>query len=155
MPHSGFSRAEFFWRKPICTWRAIRRIRRCGSRGGCWRRLRAFPALRQLERLMSRRLGRAGAVRLYIGRTRRIFATRSAEVAKFYSISAGYLRAAGTRLLVGRESTWHDGGDVPKIALVNELRPCDVWGQLGCGTPFQARRWISVPDSWRGGRRKV
>jgi predicted permease len=34
-------------------------------------------------------------------------------------ISPGYLRAAGTALLAGREFSWHDDGKAPLVALVN------------------------------------
>ena len=34
-------------------------------------------------------------------------------------ISPGYLRAAGTRLLSGRDFTWHDDEKAPRVAIVN------------------------------------
>jgi|SRR5579884_294137 len=37
-----------------------------------------------------------------------------------YEISPGYLGAAGTRLLTGRDFTWHDDDKSPRIAIVNE-----------------------------------
>ena len=40
--------------------------------------------------------------------------------AKYFSISPGYLQAAGTRLLNGRDFTWHDDAKAPKVAIVNE-----------------------------------
>ena len=40
--------------------------------------------------------------------------------AKYFEISPGYLTAAQTRLLAGREFTWHDDANVPKVALVNQ-----------------------------------
>jgi predicted permease len=40
--------------------------------------------------------------------------------AKYYSISPGYLESAGTRLLSGRDLTWHDDDKAPKVAIVNE-----------------------------------
>lgn len=40
--------------------------------------------------------------------------------AKYFSISPGYLRAAGTRLLAGRDITWADDEKSPRVALVNE-----------------------------------
>ena len=40
--------------------------------------------------------------------------------ARFFSISPGYLAAAGTRLLAGRDFTWHDDQHAPQVALVNE-----------------------------------
>jgi ABC-type antimicrobial peptide transport system permease subunit len=39
--------------------------------------------------------------------------------AKYFSISPGYLHAAGTHLLTGRDFSWHDDEHVPKMALVN------------------------------------
>jgi predicted permease len=39
--------------------------------------------------------------------------------AKFYSISPGYLRAAETRLLRGRDFNWHDDATTTRVALVN------------------------------------
>jgi predicted permease len=46
--------------------------------------------------------------------------TNSVFAAKFYSISPGYLQAAGTRLMTGRNFTWHDDAKAPVVALVNE-----------------------------------
>ena len=40
--------------------------------------------------------------------------------AKYFSISPGYLQAAQTRLMVGRDLTWQDNAGSPKVALVNE-----------------------------------
>ncbi len=40
--------------------------------------------------------------------------------ANLYSISPGYLRAAGTRLLAGRDIDEHDGAGSTRVALVNE-----------------------------------
>ncbi|MHB1937908.1 MAG: ABC transporter permease [Acidobacteriaceae bacterium] len=37
-----------------------------------------------------------------------------------FSISPGYMEAAGTRLLLGRDFTWHDDADSPQVAIVNE-----------------------------------
>jgi predicted permease len=44
----------------------------------------------------------------------------SVFAAKYYSISPGYLEAAGTRLLQGRDFTGHDDAKTPPVALVNE-----------------------------------
>ena len=40
--------------------------------------------------------------------------------APFFSISPGYLAAAGTRLLAGRDFTWHDDSHAPQVAIVNQ-----------------------------------
>jgi ABC-type antimicrobial peptide transport system permease subunit len=36
-----------------------------------------------------------------------------------YNISPGYLHAAGTALLAGRDFTWHDDQNAPRVAVVN------------------------------------
>ncbi|MGD0366391.1 MAG: ADOP family duplicated permease [Acidobacteriaceae bacterium] len=36
-----------------------------------------------------------------------------------YDVSPGYLEAAGTALLVGRDFSWHDDENAPRVALVN------------------------------------
>ena len=47
--------------------------------------------------------------------------SNSAFNAKYFSISPGYLQTAGTRLLSGRDFTWHDDAKAPKVAIVNEM----------------------------------
>jgi predicted permease len=46
--------------------------------------------------------------------------SNSVTDAYFYSISPGYLAAAQTRLLSGRDFTWEDGPRAPKVAIVTE-----------------------------------
>jgi len=48
---------------------------------------------------------------------------------RLYSISPGYLRAAGTRLLTGRSFTWHDGKKSPRVAIVNETFARGMFGR--------------------------
>jgi predicted permease len=36
-----------------------------------------------------------------------------------YDVSPGYLEAAGTALLAGRDLSWHDDQDAPRVALIN------------------------------------
>jgi predicted permease len=66
--------------------------------------------------------------------------------AKFFSISPGYLSAAGTRLLAGRDFTWHDDENTPKIVIVNETFAHAMFGNTsavgmrfksGDGTSFE------------------
>jgi len=54
--------------------------------------------------------------------------SNSAFSAKFVSISPGYLEAAGTRLLSGRDVTWHDDDKAPFIAIVNETFAHKMFG---------------------------
>ena len=49
--------------------------------------------------------------------------------AKYYSISPGYLHAAGTKLLTGRNFTWHDDANSPKVAIVNETFARTMFGK--------------------------
>ncbi len=46
--------------------------------------------------------------------------SNSVMFAHYYSISPGYLQAAATRLLAGRDFTWQDDAAKPKVALVNQ-----------------------------------
>jgi predicted permease len=48
------------------------------------------------------------------------FTFRNGALASYYHVSPGYLSAAGTRLLRGRDFTWQDGPDAPQVAIVNE-----------------------------------
>ena len=38
----------------------------------------------------------------------------------YYSVSPGYFRAAETRLMAGRDFTWHDDENAPAVAVVNQ-----------------------------------
>jgi predicted permease len=48
--------------------------------------------------------------------------------AMYYSITPGYLQAARTRLLSGRDFTWHDDDKAPSIAIVNATFARKVYG---------------------------
>ena len=45
-----------------------------------------------------------------------------------YQISPGYLEAANTTLLAGRDFTWNDGPNSPKIAIVNQFFAHKMFG---------------------------
>ncbi len=47
-------------------------------------------------------------------------ASNSTFGAKYFSISPGYFAAAQTKLLAGRDFTWHDDAQAPKVAIVNQ-----------------------------------
>jgi ABC-type antimicrobial peptide transport system permease subunit len=40
--------------------------------------------------------------------------------AKFFTITPGYLQAAGTHLIAGRDFTWHDDNHTSHVSLINE-----------------------------------
>jgi len=56
--------------------------------------------------------------------------TNEAADAMNYNISPGYLEAAGTTLLAGRNLTLHDDKDAPKVALVNRHFAVTVFGSV-------------------------
>jgi predicted permease len=56
--------------------------------------------------------------------------TTAAADAMDYNISPGYLAAAGTRLLAGRDLTVHDDSKAPTVALVNQRFALKVFGSV-------------------------
>jgi predicted permease len=54
-----------------------------------------------------------------------------------FTMSPGYLEAAGTRLLGGRDVSWHDTPKTPYVAVVNETFARKMWGgTLAIGQHF-------------------
>jgi predicted permease len=49
--------------------------------------------------------------------------------AQYRSISPGYLDAAGTHLLAGRDFSWHDDANATKVAIVNETFARQMFGE--------------------------
>jgi len=47
------------------------------------------------------------------------------------AVSPGYLRAAGTALLAGRNFTWHDDSKSPRVAIVNQEFARELFGSEG------------------------
>jgi ABC-type antimicrobial peptide transport system permease subunit len=64
--------------------------------------------------------------------------SNSALTAKFYTVSPGYLNAARTRMVAGRDLTWHDVKQAPQVALVNETFARTLFGsaQAALGRHF-------------------
>ena len=55
-----------------------------------------------------------------------------------FPMSPGYLEAAGTRLLSGRDVSWHDTAKTPYVAIVNQTFARQMWGE----TPAIGQRFI-------------
>jgi hypothetical protein len=55
-----------------------------------------------------------------------------------FPMSPGYLEAAGTRLLGGRDVSWQDTPKTPYVAIVNQTLARQMWGQ----TPAIGQRFI-------------
>jgi predicted permease len=47
-----------------------------------------------------------------------------------YSISPGYFRAAGTAMLSGRDFTWHDDQNSPRVAVINQEFARRIFGSV-------------------------
>jgi predicted permease len=63
--------------------------------------------------------------------------SHSVATAHYFSISPGYLDAAGTKLLAGRDFTWADGPDTLRVAIVNEKLARSLFGN----SPAVGRRF--------------
>jgi predicted permease len=55
-----------------------------------------------------------------------------------FTISPGYLEAAGTKILSGRDVSWHDTKTTPYVAIVNRTFARKMWGE----TPAIGERFI-------------
>lgn len=67
---------------------------------------------------------------VYTDQTTDFRPTNYAADAMNYNISPGYLKAAGTRLLAGRDFTMDDNDKAPKVALVNRQFAIKVFGSV-------------------------
>ena len=61
-----------------------------------------------------------------------------AFAAMTYLISPGYLNAARTKLLAGRDFTWHDAGTSPDVAIINQTFARKLFGN----TPAVGQRFV-------------
>lgn len=72
--------------------------------------------------------GSASSTSIYRDGTTKFGVSYRALGAKYWSISPGYLRAAETRLMAGRDVTWHDDAKSPKVAVINQVFAHKVLG---------------------------
>jgi predicted permease len=56
--------------------------------------------------------------------------SNSALASYVFTMSPGYLEAAGTRLLSGRDASWHDTAKTPYVAIVNQIFARKMWDNL-------------------------
>lgn len=64
-------------------------------------------------------------------------------VPKYFAISPGYLQAAGTKLLAGRDFNWQDTPTTPVVTIVNETFARKMFGD----TPPVGRRFLGSDKS--------
>ena len=62
-----------------------------------------------------------------------------------YDISPGYFAAAGTTMMAGRDFTWHDDQNAPKVAVVNETFAKKVFGSVGKAPGGEFKLWNGKP----------
>jgi predicted permease len=53
---------------------------------------------------------------------------RSIAAARYFAISPGYLNAAHTHLLAGRDVSWNDGPKSPQVAIINQMLSQRIFG---------------------------
>jgi len=72
-------------------------------------------------------------------------ASHAAAKGYLYQVSPGYLRAAGTTLLAGRDFSWHDDESTPAVAIVNQEFARRVFGSV----TDAANRYFKIQDGTR------
>ena len=70
--------------------------------------------------------------------TTELTAENQALATHVYPMSPEYLKAAGTRLLEGRDVSWQDTKETPPVAIVNETFARTMWGD----TPAIGQRFV-------------
>ncbi len=70
--------------------------------------------------------------------------TNYAADAMNYRVSPGYFAAAGTRMLAGRDITWHDDSKSPVVAVVNQEFARKVFGSVNKAVGGHFKFWEGV-----------
>jgi predicted permease len=65
---------------------------------------------------------------IFTDKTADLRPSNAAARAMMFSISPEYFQAAGTSLLAGRDLTWHDDKNAPRVAMVNRLFASRMFG---------------------------
>lgn len=102
----------------------------------------AVPGVTSVGYINSLPLGLgAGDSYVYADSTTDFRPTNYAADAMDYNVSPGYLDAAGTRLLAGRNLTLHDDIKAPKVALVNQRFAIKVFGSVNKAIGAHFKYW--------------
>jgi predicted permease len=72
--------------------------------------------------------GSGSTTSIYRDGTAQFGVSHAALGAKFFDISPGYLKAAETRLMAGRDFTWQDDAKSPKVAVINQTFARKLFG---------------------------
>ena len=83
--------------------------------------------------------------------------SNSVMTAHFFTISPGLLQAAGTRLMAGRDFTWHDDNTTSHVTLVNAMFARTLFGKpdSGAGETIHGAGSDELRNCGRGGRREI
>ena len=99
-----------------------------------------IPGVESVGTINETPLGTGGSItRVYRQGTSDFRPSNSPFGAKYYAMSPGYLAAAGTHLLVGRDFSWQDNDKAPKVAIVNTEFARSMFGDVrsAIGQRFQ------------------
>jgi len=99
-----------------------------------------IPGVESVGTINETPLGTGGSsTRVYRQGTSDFRPSNSPFGAKYYAMSPGYLTAAGTHLLVGRDFSWQDNDKAPKVAIVNAEFARSMFGDVrsALGQRFQ------------------
>jgi predicted permease len=72
--------------------------------------------------------GIGGTTTIFRDGTTEFGVSHGALGAKYFDMSPGYLKAAGTRLMAGRDFTWQDDTKSPKVAVINQAFARKLFG---------------------------
>ncbi len=104
--------------------------------------LKAIPGVESVG--MEGRLPLTGggfSAAIFTDQTTDLRPSNAAATAMRFNISPGYVHAAGTVLLAGREFSWHDDKDSPRVAVVSREFARKIFGSTGgaVGGSFKLR----------------
>jgi predicted permease len=96
----------------------------------------------------------ASSTHVFHDEARDLRTDNAAAVPYRYNVSPGYIGAAETALLAGRDLSWHDDANAPRVALVNEQLARKLFGGRR-GAIVEAAGWHAGPDRGRCRRRQI
>jgi predicted permease len=83
--------------------------------------------------------------KVFTDETADLMPSNAAATVIMYSISPEYFHAAGTALLAGRDFTWHDDKNAPRVAVVNREFASRIFGS----TTSAMGRYYKMPNGTR------
>jgi predicted permease len=101
---------------------------------------RSLPGVTTVGMTNATPLGGGGSkgIPVYWPGTMEFTLDKSVLETRLYDVSPGYLNAAGTRLLGGRDVSWQDTAKTPAVAIVNQTFARTMWGEK----PATGQRFI-------------